>query len=160
MGFFIYSDILVILLFIDFMFSALAFAMIIVGIRNKTFDVHGLPVLEDNIISRAFKIIHGIHDYKFRYRNDSNIEFKDKYYASKPYIILGFLTGFIPFGFGIYALILMGNTLLLIWGIIVELFVLFPDILDNILPFNLKTLKGYTLLYIMPIISIIATFTF
>lgn len=37
--------------------------------------------------------------------------------------------------------------------------VLFPDILDNVLPFNLKTLKGYALLYIMPIVSIIVTFT-
>ncbi|PWL07780.1 hypothetical protein MSCUN_13110 [Methanosphaera cuniculi] len=156
---FICIDLFIFLLLIDFMCAAIAFAMIIIGIRRNTFNSQGKPVFEDNILSRIPKIVLGLKKHTFRYKNDSNIEFSDKYYSSKSYLILASITGFIPLGIGLYTFVMMGNFILLLWGIIVETFVLFPDILDNVLPFNLKTLKGYALLYIMPIVSIIVTFT-
>ncbi len=155
---FVCIDLFIFLLLIDFMCAAIAFAMIIIGIRRNTFNSQGKPVFEDNFLSRIPRIILGLKKHTFQYEN-SNIEFSDKYYSSKSYLILASITGFIPLGIGLYTFVMMGNFILLLWGIIVETFVLFPDILDNVLPFNLKTLKGYAILYIMPIVSIIVTFS-
>lgn len=48
---FVCIDLFIFLLLIDFMCAAIAFAMIIIGIRRNTFNSQGKPVFEDNFLS-------------------------------------------------------------------------------------------------------------